>query len=356
MTSRGGILAALLAALGRPSWWLLALAGFLVRGGIVLFVLAIVIVPSPLALANILEPIVTPIYLGRLEAGTVALIVTGVASVVGWLVIGGWFAALTEVSLILDAREAALGTALASWDGSRASDPMASGRRFAGRAAAAHLVALIPAAFALGVGSIQVVNVAYRELVNPTDASPVVLRVLSGAAAPVIAIAVAWLLGEIVGGSAVRRIVVGGESVLSAVGRATLDLVRRPVGSLIVPILTTALLAVDLVAGLMVVSIAWSAVRSVLARPGDGPIMAGLALVGFGAAWSLALLVTGLMDAWRSAAMTFEVAGRRASAGGQPLARMDGGSRSDPSGSGTFGASAQRRPGEWSADDRGGSL
>jgi len=43
MTTRGATLAALLSALGRPSWWILALAGFLVRGGIVVFVVAILI-------------------------------------------------------------------------------------------------------------------------------------------------------------------------------------------------------------------------------------------------------------------------------------------------------------------------
>ena len=187
MTTRGGTLAALLTALGRPSWWILALAGFLVRGGIVIFVLAIVTLPSPLALANVLEPIVTPLYLGRLETGTVVLLVTGAASLVGWLVLGGWFAAATEVALIRAAREAALDEALPSGDppgvDQAPGDRPPGARSLAGRAAAAHLVALIPAALAVGIGSIQVVGVAYRELINPSDASPIVLRVLSGAAA-----------------------------------------------------------------------------------------------------------------------------------------------------------------------------
>ena len=350
MTIRGGTLAALLAALGRPSWWVLALAGFLVRGGIAIFLLAIVALPSPLALANVLEPIVTPLYLGRAAPATLAILVTGVGSLVAWLVLGSWLAAVTEVALIRDARAAAVDEALAP------GDPSPAGRRLAAGERAAHLVALIPAAFALGVGSIQVVGVAYRELINPTDASPIVLRVLTGAAASVIAIVVLWVLGEIVGGMAVRRIVIGGQPVVGAVAGAAADLVRRPTGGLVAPLVTTVLLAIDLAAMLTVVSIVWSQVRTVLARPGDGPVAVGLALISFGAAWCLALLVTGLIDAWRSAAMTFEATRRIAVPAAMPIVGSGGGSRSGPSDGGTIGASSQHRPGDWSADDRGVSL
>src|SRR6266487_4127414 len=107
MTTRGATLAALLAALGRPSWWILALAGFLVRGGIVLFLVAIVTLPSPLALSNDLAPLLTPLYFGQLEPTTLALLAGGIATVVAWIVAGGWFAAATEVALVRDAEQAA---------------------------------------------------------------------------------------------------------------------------------------------------------------------------------------------------------------------------------------------------------
>ncbi|MEA2606124.1 MAG: hypothetical protein QOI00_881, partial [Chloroflexota bacterium] len=107
MTTRGATLAALLAALGRPSWWILALAAFLVRGGIVLFVVAVVTLPSPLALSNVLGPIITPLYLGRLEPEAIFLIASGFTGAVLWLVLGGWFAGATEVALIREAGQAA---------------------------------------------------------------------------------------------------------------------------------------------------------------------------------------------------------------------------------------------------------
>jgi hypothetical protein len=299
-TTRGVTLTALMAALARPAWWLLALAGFLVRGGIVLFVVAIVTLPSPLALSNVLAPIVTPIYLGRTDGTTTALIASAVAAAIAWLLGGTWIAAATEVVLVREARGAALeeGLPVAS-----ATDP---GRLLVSRAAAGHLVALVPLAVTVAIGSIAIVDVAYRELVNPSDPGPIVLRVLAGEPIPVAAIVVVWVLCEIVGGGAVRRIVLLGDSVLGAVGRSALDLVRRPVGALVAPLVTLLVLALDLTAVLLVVAIVWSDLRDRLVDPLADPVASGLTLLTFVGAWCLALAVTGLVAAWRGVAMAFE--------------------------------------------------
>ena len=299
-TTRGVTLAALMAALARPAWWLLALAGFLVRGGIVLFVVAIVTLPSPLALSNVLAPIVTPVYLGRTDGTTTALILTAVAATIAWLLGGTWIAAATEVVLVRDARAAALDEGLPV---GAATDP---GRLLVTRAAAAHLVALVPLAITVAIGSVAIVDVAYRELVNPSDSGPIVPRVLAGAPIPVAAIVVVWVLCEIVGGGAVRRIVLRGDSVLGAVGRSTLDLVRRPVGALVAPLVTLLVLALDLTAVLLVVAIVWSDLRDRLVDPLADPVASGLTLLTFAGAWCLALAVTGLVAAWRGVAMAFE--------------------------------------------------
>jgi hypothetical protein len=299
-TTRGVTLAALLAALGRPAWWILGLAGFLIRGGILLFLLAIVTLPSPLALSNVLAPIITPVYLGRLEPDTAALIGLVVAALLAWLVFGSWLAAAIEVVLVRDARAVALDEGL----------PVAAttgvGRLVVTRAAAAHLVSLIPLAFALGFGSLAIVDVAYRELVNPSDSGPIVVRVIGGALLPVAVIVVAWILGEIVGGVAVRRVVLLDEPVLEAVGRAAIGLVRHPVGGVVAPLLTTVVLAVDLAAVLLVVAIVWTDTRDRLVQPLTDPLATGLGLATFAGAWCLALVVTGLIASWRSVAMSFE--------------------------------------------------
>lgn len=350
MTTRGGTLAALLTALARPSWWILALAGFLVRGGLVIFLLAIITLPSPLALSNVLAPMVTALFLGSPDVGYLALLASAVATVVAWVLAGGWFAAATEVVLIQDARQAARD------EGLPVGPDRPAGRLLIARSAAAHLLALLPAALVLGLGSIQIIAVIYRELVNPSGASPIALRVIGGATGAIAAIVVVWLLGELVGGMAVRRIVVQGESIVGAVLHAAGDLVRRPGGSLIAPLVTTAVLIVDLAAVLAVVMLVWSEVRTRLIGPLDQPLATGLAVATLGAAWCLALLVTGLIDAWRSVAMTFEA--ERAAADAEPRSanRWREGSSSGAPDGGTIGASTQRRPGDWSAGDRGGSL
>jgi len=324
VTTRAVTLVALMAALGRPAWWILALAGFLVRGGIVVFFLAIVSLPSPLAISNVLAPIVTPIYFGTVEPGVVALIATAIVTLVAWLLAGTWFAAATEVVLARDA------LAVAGDEGLPIAPSGGPRRLVITRAATAHLLALVPLAVAIGLGSIGILEVAYRELVNPSDASPIVPRVIAGAWLPVGVIVITWVVGDIVGGLAARRVVLLDESVLPAVGRAALDLVRRPVGSLVVPLGTTVVLALDLLAVLLVLTIVWSDVRDRLNQPSGDVVATTLTLLTFGGAWCLALIVTGLIASWRSVAMSFETERVAAAAPSRP---------------GTFGASAHHLSG-----------
>ena len=299
-TTRGVTLAGLMSALARPDWWILGLAGFLIRGGIVVFLAAIVSLPSPLALSNVLAPIVTPIYFGRLEPGTAALIGAAVVAGLVWLAGGSWLAAATEVVLIRDAH------AVAVDEGLPVSPPARPGRFLITRAAAAHLMSLLPLAFALGFGSIAILDVTYRELVNPSDSGPVVVRVVAGASATVAVIAVAWVLGEIVGGAAARRVVLLDEPVLGAVGGAVLDLVRRPVGGLVAPLIGVLVLAVELGAALLIVAVVWTDTRDRLVHPLADPLATGLGVATFAGAWCLALAGTGLVAAWRSVSRTFE--------------------------------------------------
>ena len=91
------LVAALLAVLDRPSTWALGLAGFLVRGGVVLVAAPIVVLPTAGGLANILAPLLEDVAFGRRTielAGTVAIALAGV---VVWVVGGGLLAALAEV-------------------------------------------------------------------------------------------------------------------------------------------------------------------------------------------------------------------------------------------------------------------
>ncbi len=86
MTRGAAFFAALLVSIGRPAWWLMALATFLLRGGIVVVLLPIVTVPSPLAISNAFAPILLPLALGRVEPAIVAGPVIVVAALLVWLV------------------------------------------------------------------------------------------------------------------------------------------------------------------------------------------------------------------------------------------------------------------------------
>lgn len=348
LTTRGVTIAALPIVLGQPAWWLLALSGFFARGGIVVFALAIVSVPSPLVLSNILAPIVTPLVFGTLLPQTAVLIAVGIGIGLFWLIAGGWFAAATEIALIREAR------ATADDEGLPAPDDVPAGRQLAVRAAVAHLLAHAPTALVLGAGSVAIVRVIYAELVNPSDSGPIALRVVGEAALPLAAIVAAWAFGELVGGLAVRRIALGGASILGGVAGGIGDLVRRPIGSLVMPLLTMLVLAVELAAVLATVAIVLSQVRDRIPASIDDPVATGLTLATLGAAWSLALVVTGLIAAWRSAALTFEF--QREAAARRWAARAVAGGTQDPDESGTIGAATDRRPGDRSVGDPDGRL
>jgi hypothetical protein len=348
MTTRGATLAGLLAALGRPTWWLLGLAGFLARGGILLFFLAVVTLPSPLALSNVVEPLIRPIVFGGITPLFLAFLLVGAISLVAWVVAGGWIGAATEVVLIRDARRAAVEEGLPT------APDRGTARWAIARVTAAHFVAHAPLGVAIALGSMAIVQVTYVELTNPAEiVTPLPLRIVAGAIGPIAAIIVTWLVGEIAGGIAARRIIIGRESVLRAVGGGYAELVSRPRSSLLPALLTTGVLAVDLGAMLAAVGLAWTTTRARLSDLPADPVAIGFALASFAAAWCLALVVAGLIDSWRSAAMTFE-AGRASAAEGSSADHPE--VPDEAGGGGTFGASAHHRPGDWSAGNEGGSL
>src|SRR5205823_1079464 len=74
------------------------------------------------------------------------------------------------------------------------------------RAFGLRLAAHVPTFLALGYGSVRIVIVTYQELLSPGDpAMPVALRALGRAPDAVVVVIVAWLIGEAIGGLAVRH-------------------------------------------------------------------------------------------------------------------------------------------------------
>lgn len=343
--SRGAaFLASLLATISRPAWWAFALAAFLIRGGFVLFVLAIVVLPSPLALSNIVAPFIVPVAFGTVDRTVVLLAAAAGAVFLLWLIGGGWLAAAMEAILIRDAEEAAIEEGIGP-----PRRPAAPRPGDAARILAARLIAHIPSAVMLGLGAVQIVAVTYAELTRPLDVvTPLALRVMVSTAGPLALVVAAWFLGELVGGIAARRIILEGRSIGAALVAGVVDLVRRPL-STIVPAVASSMFLYGFLAGLLVATgTAWLSLRLVLAQPNADSETLAVALATFVAVWLAALGLTGLLAAFRGALMTFEEVRRHRS-------RAVG---SDAAGDehGTFGASTHRRPGDWSVPDEGGSL
>jgi hypothetical protein len=346
------VLASLLVTLGRPTWWVLALSTFLVRGGLLLFLLPIVSIPSPLALSNVLAPLIVPVAFGRIGADVLLLAAVSAIAIFIWLVVGGWLAAAIELALIREAAGAAIDEGVV--DGPSPTNELPPRQRdVAGGMLATRLVVGLPLAAAVGLGAVRIVAVTYSELTNPTDvAQSLPIRVALGATTEIAVIVAAWLVAELVGGIAGRRVALAGAGVWRALGSAVVDAVRRP-RSFVAPWLLWSIVLWGVLAGLLVAArVTWDQAQAAMSasRP-DGIAIAAM-LVVFVAVWLAGLSLAGLLAAIRTVGGTFE--DLRASAQRDP--RTAGHADGGPDDPGTFGASTHHRPGDWSVGDDGGSL
>jgi hypothetical protein len=321
----------LLVTLATPATWPLALATFLIRGGIVLVLPPIVVLPTTVGLGNTFGPTLQSVAFGSVPV--LFVVVAGAIGVVAlaWVVVGGWLAAALEAEgariVARDEEVVALGTAdvLPAADVADVAAMPTSAGRVAARILAARLVACVPLAVVLALGSIRLVFVTYRELTSPFDVStPITLRVLRGAPEVVIAIVLAWMLAEIVGAVAARRITLSDAHVREALTGAVSVLVREPLSSLAHFVIPAAVLLVVLAPAAVAAGAAWEAVGTVLSEAVD-PLPSLLTVIVFVGLWTVGLVLVAVVCAWRAAIWTVaEVAGK-----------------------GTFGGSTDRRPGHW---------
>jgi hypothetical protein len=300
--SRGAALTgALLTTLATPATWPIALAVFLLRGGLLVVVVPIVVLPSPVGLGNLLAPALIAVVLQGPPVELVVLVGMVMAAVLAWFVIGGLGAAMLEAesaALVAGQWEDAPGSEAAS-DAGRAA--VGHGRRRAVRILAARMVAHGPTAIAVVWGSVRLVDAAYRELTSPFDVStPIVLRVLADAPDAVVAIVACWTAGEIVGALAARRIALDDLQVAGALRGAVATALRRPVAVLADFAVPLAVLALVLAPATIAASAAWGLVRAAARSRGD-PFSATLAVVLFVTLWMVGLVLVAVAAAWRSA-------------------------------------------------------
>jgi hypothetical protein len=291
--------AAALTALARPALWVVALAGFLARGGIVAFLLPIVVLPSPSGVANVIAPSLTSFAFGLVSSSFVEIVAALIALILAWIVLGGLVGAWADIELVQAAcadEELGIGSGYL----------VPPGRGTLLRALGVRLLAHLPLAVALGWGAVRIVQAAYAELVTPFEVvTPLFIRVLGDVPDAIAVIVTLWLLGEAAGGLAVRHAILGRRSAAASVRDGWLDLVRRPRSSLGTLLATHVAVGLAVVSSALAAGIVWSWVRLALLG-GDGPAEVGAAIGILVAVWLGGLLLTSVAVAWRSLAWTAE--------------------------------------------------
>jgi hypothetical protein len=300
MTRRAALTGALLVTIAAPVTWPLALAAFLLRGGLIVVARPILVLPNPGGLGNLLAPTLTSVVFGGVSTGFVilasAIVVAGLTVVVA----GGLLAAILEAEA---ARIVASHEDAAPAAGPRAG--FARPRRVeAGRILMARVIAHLPLAIVLAWGSVRLVAITYRELTNPFDvATPIVWRVLRAAPDVVAAVLLTWTLGQSLGAIAARRVVLAQGGTLPALRDAFRALFRRPLAVVLDFWLPTLLLAVALAPSALTAASAADVVRAAMRTP-DDPAGLFLAVVLFVSLWIAGLALTGVICAWRAAVWT----------------------------------------------------
>jgi hypothetical protein len=323
--------ASFLVTLARPATWVLALAAFLVRGGILLVLGPIVVIPSAVGMANVVGPWVTSFVFGGASIWVMAVAAAGAAAALLWLIGGGLLAAAAEAEATrIVASDEDVATEPATVD-LAAGDRPGTGPGVAWRILVARLVAHLPTLLALAWAGARVVAITYRELTLPSETlTPLVVRVIRAAPEAIIALLVAWLLGEVVGSMAARRVVLRGEGPLRAVGGALGRLVRDPLRVTVLTLLPLLALVAVLVPAAAAASATWTAIRTALAT--DAGVLPTLVLLlAFVGLWVGGLGLIGLVAAWRAAVWTVDAVG-------------------------TFGVPDPVRAGDWQEGEASGTL
>lgn len=296
---RDALAGALAETLMRPAGWVPALAGFLVRGGILPFAMPIVVLPTTVGVATFFGPELSTVVLGGPPPDLLTLFAVVVGGTLAWLLLSALIGAAADVALIRTAvQDAGADLPRRGW--------------LTVRVAIVRLVCHLPLVLALAAGLGTLIAAAYHELILPDElVTPILLRVIREVPVQVGAIVGAWLLGETLGGLAARAVVLDDRPMPIAVGLGLWWLLRRPVtsaGTLVIGLLATVALVAP---ALLAVGSIWARLREVIAAGGrPEAVLAGTALLA--GTWIGGLGLAGIAAALRSHLWTLDVLRARA--------------------------------------------
>lgn len=290
-----------------------ALAGFLLRGGIVVLLLPSVVLPSVIGVAGATGVNAFGID-GRPTPWLFEVVAIASVGAALYLILAFVAGSLIDIWLI--------GAAL-----DPESRATARPRRFPDLGvlldlAAIRAICAVPlgAVVALWAGS-RVYAAAYNELTTPTNlVTPLAVRVVLSAADAILVVGLAWLACEVLGAIAVRRLILLDTGIRRSIGGALAQLVRRPIslGATVVVSYGASLVATGFALAATATAFEWCrvaarnqqaiAVTIVNTTRDFRPVAFILAAAGLCCAWVAALAVSGMASAWRSAALTGETA------------------------------------------------
>jgi hypothetical protein len=294
--------AALVVTFVRPSLWVVALSGFLARGGLLLLAIPIVVLPTPSGIANVFGGPVASLLFGAPSPTLVAIIVVSVLAGIALLLAGTWIGAWAERTVVAVSLEAAAEEGLV---------PAAAGsptlRRGVGAVVVIRLLGLVPLAIALLAAAQPLYDAIYHEMILPDDLRTSLLtRVLSDIPMPLLFIAVNLLLGDAAASIGVRRLLLEGRSIPEAWLLGWLWLAQRWYRVLATSLATTAVLALLIGPAIVAAATGWDRLRGLLID-GRDPLGTFLAIALFVAVWFGGLVLAGAGATFRGAAWTFEL-------------------------------------------------
>jgi len=296
MSWGGSVVAAALATFAHPRWWVLALAGFLVRGGVVIVLLPMVVPPTVAGVMSLVAPtVIWQVLIGGPNT-PVALVTAGLVAVVVLLAwIAGTLGSSFDAALVREALDDEdLGLERA------AVEPTPAGL------GTARLGPHALTAFVFAVAAVQIAQVVYAEATSPgAPTTPFLERVVAQTPVQLIALVVAVLLAEAVGGLALRAELLDPAVAAAGVPRALARGIRRllrPISLWTLVVTTAAVVIVGLPGGIAS-GRAWSQVRLLFDAPPDAGSLA-IVLLLFVAVTLGWLTLLGVVLAWRSAVWT----------------------------------------------------
>jgi len=287
-----------------------ALAGFLLRGGIAVLLLPSVVLPSVIGLAGATGVDAFGID-GHPTPWLFEMVAIASAAAAMYLIVALVVGSLIDVWMV--------GAALARESRGTARPRSLPDLGILLDLAAIRGICAAPLAGVIVWAGSRIYTAAYNELTTPTNLfTPLAVRVVENAADAVLVVGLTWLASEVVGAIAVRRLILLDTGVRRSIGGALAQLVRRPIslGATIVVSYGASLVATGLALAATATAFEWCRVAArnqvaiavtIVGTTRDfRPVVFILAAAALCCAWVAALALSGMASAWRSAGLTGE--------------------------------------------------